>query len=190
MRPLAVNAEEMTSLSNLLPAEIGLTRLRRFLVADVMRFHAYRSDHGLARFQAWSPITEGAARGFVEEMSSIAALLQGGWIQLAIADAVTNDLIGDVGIHLSSDGCEAEVGFTLCRMAQRKGHATAAVKMAAQLVFQGSGTNIIRGVTDARNLASIGVLERVGVERAAERACEFKGEPCTEYVYALLRTGT
>jgi RimJ/RimL family protein N-acetyltransferase len=45
----------------------------------------------------------------------------------------------------------------------------------------------IRAVTDARNLASIGVLERAGFRFASQQPAVFKGEPCIEFVYRRRR---
>jgi RimJ/RimL family protein N-acetyltransferase len=87
----------MVPLLDVLPCQLGVTCLRLFEVSDLARFQAYRSDPGLARFQAWSPMDERAAREFIEEMASVAELRQGDWIQLAIADAGSNQLVGDSG---------------------------------------------------------------------------------------------
>jgi RimJ/RimL family protein N-acetyltransferase len=178
---------DMAPLSSLLPCELGDTRLRLFTASDLPRFLAYRSDAGLARFQAWSPMTEPEARQFVEEMTNVGGLRRGGWIQLAIADATSNRLVGDVGMFLSDDEREAELGFTLCREAQRQGRASAAARMATRLFFRCSRALLVRGVTDARNTASIRVLERAGFEKTSERRSEFKGELCLEWVYAFPR---
>jgi RimJ/RimL family protein N-acetyltransferase len=43
------------------------------------------------------------------------------------------------------------------------------------------------GVTDARNTASVKVLERVGMSRVEAREVVFKGEPCVEWVYCRAR---
>lgn len=174
----------MAPLLNLLPCQLGGTRLRRFEAWDLARFGAYRSDASLARFQAWSPMTERAAREFIEEMAHVAELRQGDWIQLAIAEVASNRIVGDVGMHLAADGSEAEVGFTLCPEVQGRGHATAAARMATRLFFQCSQARLVRGVTDVRNVASIRVLERAGFEKFSEQRSEFKGELCTEFVYA------
>lgn len=177
----------MAPLLNLLASQLGVTRLRRFEASDLGRFQAYRSDRGLVRFQAWFTMTERTAREFIEEMGNIAELRQGDWIQLAIAEVGSNRIVGDVGMHLAADGSEAEVGFTLCPEAQGHGHATAAARMATRLFFQCSQAKLIRGVTDARNLASIRVLESAGFEKFSEQRSEFKGELCTELIYVCHR---
>jgi hypothetical protein len=45
----------------------------------------------------------------------------------------------------------------------------------------------VRGVTDARNAASIRVLERAGFVKVGEQRAVFKGEACVEFVYVTHR---
>ncbi len=104
-------------------------------------------------------------------------------MQLAISASKTSAIIGDVGICLGERDAEAEIGFTLCHEAQGHGHATNAVNATAQLIFADSNVKRIRAVTDARNLASMRVLERATFRRVGEQRAEFKGELCTELLY-------
>lgn len=182
-RLTSTRAQE-TSVSNLLPSTFEGTRLRLFRSSDLDQFQAYRTDPVVARFQGWSALTDIAASNFITEMSGVAALRPGDWIQLAIADAATDQLIGDVGLYVDPDECEAELGFTLSRQAQGQGHATRAARIATGLLFQCSKVRQVRGVTDARNGKSIAVLERTNFIRVGERPAVFKGEPCFEFVYA------
>jgi [ribosomal protein S5]-alanine N-acetyltransferase len=69
-----------------------------------------------------------------------------------------------------------------------RGLATMAVREAVQLIFQLTAVERVLGITEARNRASIGVLERVGLRKLEERNTEFRGESCVECVYAVART--
>ena len=178
----------MRSLDEFLPAQRGDTVLRRLRVSDVARFHGYRSDATLATYQGWSAMSRAQAAAFVERMAPMAALVPGDWIQLAIAEAGSDRLIGDVGVHLAADGATAEIGFTLGREAQGRGHAVRAVELARSLVFSCSTARLVRAVTDARNQGSVRVLERAGFTRLAERQTLFKEELCTEFVYVCHRS--
>ena len=173
----------MQPLGAFLPAVVQSTTVRTLRASDVERFHAYRSDAGLAIYQGWSPMSIDAAREFIEEMASVSELRRGDWVQLGVADVGTDVLLGDVGLYLDSDESTAEIGFTLHRSAHGLGHATRAVRASMALVFAASAANVVRAVTDARNVGSIGVLERVGFGRSEVRQAVFKGEPCTELVY-------
>lgn len=177
----------MSNLDALLPLESGTTLLRRFRSDDVARFHAYRSDAELARFQGWSPMTLPQAQAFVEEMAGISALQPGEWVQLAICDQRADELLGDLGLFLEPDGATAEVGFTLARAAQGKGHATRALRAAVALIYAASAATTVRAVTDARNVRSIRTLERADFALFHSRSAVFKGEDCTELVYTCRR---
>ncbi len=177
----------MNATNTLEPVQSDCTRVRRFRALDLLRFIAYRSDAELAWYQSWLAMTDSEAHTFVEEMASITGLLAGEWIQLAIADASTDELIGDLGLFLSADESEAEVGFTLCHAAQGRGHATRALTLALSLFFDRPTMQRVRGVTDARNVGSIRVLERARFIKVAEQAAVFKGEQCREFVYECRR---
>ena len=173
----------MTTLADRLPSRRDRTVVRALRVSDLGRFHAYRADQTLARFQGWTPMAVDEARAFLQATSAVTDLIAGDWIQIGIADAGTDELIGDLGLFLAHDGLWAEVGFTLNRESQGQGHATRAVLTAVDLVLASSAAAEVRAVTDARNDASIKVLERAGFQFALQQQAVFKGEACTELVY-------
>ncbi len=170
----------MSALLNLLPRQRGGTRLRRFAAPDVAAFAAYRADTELARFQGWTPIDVAQARRFVDAMATCSDLVPGGWIQLAIAEPDSDDLVGDLGVYLDETLAEAEVGFTVARGFHGRGHAANAVRLLVELLVAGTGVECLRATTDVRNLPSIRVLESCGFVAAGEHATVFKGEPCVE----------
>jgi RimJ/RimL family protein N-acetyltransferase len=170
-----------------LPRYGAIVALRRLAAADLAAFQAYRGDPDVGRYQGWTVLSDHEARAFLAEMSAAPLFRPGHWIQLGIADPRSLALLGDVGLFLSDDATQAEVGFTLARAAQGRGVATAAVREALRLVFERTSVQRVVGITDARNLASVRVLERLGMRRQAERRAPFRGEPCAEYVYVLAR---
>lgn len=159
--------------------------LRRLHPGDLAAFQAYRHDPEVGRWQGWQPQTDAQALAFLDEMATCPLFAPGTWTQLAIADDLTGQLIGDIGIHISADGAEAEFGFTLARAAQGRGLASAAVRAAMHLVFQETAVQRIQAQTDARNAACLRLLERLGASRLATIETEFRGEPCTEIRYEL-----
>ena len=162
-------------------------RLRRLAASDLAAFQAYRNDPEVGRWQGWTPKPDSEALAFLNEMGTIPLLQPGQWTQLGIADDATNELLGDVGIHLSADGREAEFGFSLARTAQGRGIASAAVKAAVAMVFAQTTAERIHAQTDARNTACIRLLERLGATLLARFDAEFRGEPCVEFRYELAR---
>ena len=171
--------------ADLLPRPAERIVLRRLCVADLADFQAYRQDPEVARYQGWEAVPDPKAVAFLAEMTTAALLQPGAWCQIGIAEKRNNRLIGDIGICLTADGDEAEVGFSLNRQAQGKGLAREAVREGIRLVFDHTGAKRVIGITDARNLPSITLLERLGMRKTQELQSLFRGEPCTEYVFAI-----
>lgn len=132
-------------------------------------------------------MSDDEAMAFLSEMNTAPLLGLGHWTQIAIAEPESGLLIGDIGVFLDHDGRFAEVGFTLARHAQGRGVATAAVHEVINLVFAATEVDRVFGITDARNSASVRLLERVGMRKTETTNAVFRGEHCVEYVYAVLR---
>ncbi|PYC27322.1 GNAT family N-acetyltransferase [Aquipseudomonas alcaligenes] len=171
----------------LLPREFDGGRLRRMHTRDHAAFQAYRSLPELGRYQGWSPMSDAEALEFIEEVQRAPLFTPGQWLQLAIAEPESDALVGDIGIYLSEDGTSGEVGFTLHPRAQGRGVASRAVCEAVRLLFAATSITSVLGITDERNLPSIRLLERIGFTFVECRQVVFRGEPCTERVYALAR---
>jgi len=162
-------------------------RLRRLGPDDLHAFQAYRNDPELGRWQGWTAKSDADALAFLNEMATVPLFRPGQWTQLGIADELTGQLLGDLGVYVSADGHEAEFGFTLARAAQGRGIASAAVCEAVALVFDQTAVEHIHAQTDARNTACIRLLERLGAPLIERIATKFRGEPCTELRYELAR---
>jgi aminoglycoside 6'-N-acetyltransferase len=161
--------------------------IRRLHASDLSAFQAYRQDPEVARYQGWSPMDDAEALAFLVEMGEAPLWNPGEWIQLGIAPIADAAVVGDLGIHLSADAREAEIGYTLARQAQGRGIATAAVHAACRRLFAATAIERVTATTDRRNHPSIGVLERVGFVQASTRVDTFRGEACTELTFALAR---
>ena len=162
-------------------------KLRRLAPTDLAAFQAYRGDAEVGRWQGWTPQPDEQALAFLNEMATVPAFQPGQWTQLAIADDDGDRLLGDLGVHISADGREAEFGFTLARAAQGRGIATAAVRAAITLVLEQTAVELIHAQTDARNAACIRLLERLGASLVGRITAEFRGEACVEFRYELAR---
>lgn len=161
--------------------------LRRLTSDDLPEFQAYRHDPDLGRYQGWSPMSDDEAIAFLSEMNTAPLFNPGNWTQIGIAEPNTRRLIGDIGVFLGRDGRHAEVGFTLTRRAQGRGVATAAVRETINFIFAATKVDQVLGITDARNSASVRLLERVGMRKTRTTNAVFRGEQCVEYVYTVLR---
>jgi RimJ/RimL family protein N-acetyltransferase len=161
--------------------------IRRLQASDLRAFQTYRGDPELGRYQGWSVMADDEAREFLIRMNGVPMLTPAQWTQLGIAAADDSRLIGDIGIFVDEDGREAEIGFTLERASQGRGIATLAVRGAISFLFETTPVHLVRAVTDARNLASMRLLERVGMTKLSTSEVMFRGEPCVEHTYRLRR---
>lgn len=160
-------------------------KLRRLDATDLPAFQAYRNDPDVGRWQGWAPKAEAEALAFLSEMAGAPLFRPGEWTQLGIADDLTGQLLGDLGVYISADGREAEFGFTLARDAQGRGIASAAVCEAVALVFDQTPVARIHAQTDERNTACVRLLERLQARLIDRIATEFRSEPCIELRYEL-----
>ena len=173
----------------MLPFFGKLVTLRRLSLSDLEAFQAYRSDPEVGRYQGWSARPREDAAEFIERMASAEFLVENQWLQLAIADRISDALLGDLGVVVRNSGVLiAEVGVSLSRQAQGRGFATEAVQVMLELLFKHTKTVQIEGITDTRNSPSIRLLERAGLRFYHTIDSTFRGEPCREHVYAITRS--
>jgi RimJ/RimL family protein N-acetyltransferase len=177
----------MSALVDPFPRQGPRVSLRRLRADDLRAFQAYRGDPEVGRFQGFRPMPERDASDFLLGMSTATPFEPSIWFQLGIADTATDELIGDLGLCVSSDGTGAHVGFSLRRASQGQGYATEAVREALGLVFERTSVERISGTADARNARSIALLLRVGMQKVSEVKTVFRGQPCEEYTYAITR---
>ena len=159
--------------------------LRRLRAADLTALQAYRNDPEVGRYQGWEPISDAAAAAMIAGMAAAPCPTPGDWVQIAIADAVNDGLLGDIGLHVSAAGDEAELGITLARYAQGQGLAAAAAGALIGMLREHTRVRRLIGITDVRNTASARLLERLGMTLEGEEETIFRGEPCREARYAL-----
>ena len=174
------------SLDQALPRTTNRLLLRRFRSGDLERFQAYRCDPEVGRYQGWSATDDAGAAAFLDTMATAQIGVPGEWFQIAIVDKASGDLVGDIGIGLSKDRTgAAEIGFSMAPTAQRQGLGAEAVTSVLALLFESGRVDVVEGITDARNIPSIRLLERVGLRLNRTQETMFKGEMCTEHVYAM-----
>lgn len=171
-----------------LPVTIGHVTLRRLAPRDLPAFLAYRSDPEVARYQSWGEADEQSARRLIAAMADANIPDAGAWSQIAVADQ-GGALLGDMGLYLSDDATEAELGITLARAAQGGGVAATAVRAAAALLFRTPTLRRIVAIADKRNIAAITCMEATGFRFTHEADfTEDDGAVIREVHYEMRRT--
>ncbi len=177
------------SLTQFTSIETLRLRLRPFTASDLPAFIAYRNDPVVARYQSWEGISEAEAEAFLQQQKKIQPGVPGQGMQIAIELQKTGALIGDCYfIILEHDQRQAEIGYTLSRACQGQGFATEAVSCLLTYAFAQLHLHRITAITDCENLASIALLERLGMRREGHfrQNVWFKGKWGDEYLYAIL----
>jgi RimJ/RimL family protein N-acetyltransferase len=151
---------------------------------------AYRNDPEVARYQSWEGISKPEACTFIQEQREIQPGVPGQGFQIAIELKETGVLIGDCYFKINElDDRQAEIGFSLSHAYQRQGFATEAVSCFINYAFLMFDLHRIIAITDCENVASIALLERLGMRREGHflQNIWFKGKWGVEYLYAILR---
>ncbi len=175
------------SLFERLPHVCERVRLRRLRASDFRNFHAYRSDADVARYQGWAAMSEAEATETLREYARNAGLEPGEWAQIGIAALDDDRLIGDLGVWLSPDGRLAEFSVSLHREFQRTGLGFESAQALIALLFANTFAQRVVAATDARNLACITLLQRLGMRLGDTAEADCKGEACIEHVYVIER---
>jgi RimJ/RimL family protein N-acetyltransferase len=165
-------------------------RLRHFLDGDLALFMAYRNDPEVARYQDWEGISEPEARAFLQEQKEVQPGLPGQWFQIAVELKETGMLVGDCALKIEEhDERQAEIGYTLSRAYQGRGIASEAVSCVLEYAFVTLGLHRVIAMTDCENVASVALLERLGLRREGHfrQNVWLKGKWGDEYLYAMLQ---
>jgi RimJ/RimL family protein N-acetyltransferase len=165
--------------------------LRPLTPDDIPVIARYRDDPEVARHQSWDRYTEDDARALVEQLAGGTPGTPGQWFQWGITRASDGLLLGDCGLKIVGEEPRlGQIGYTLGRAHQRQGYATEAVRAVLDLAFHRLHLHRVSASVDADNLASLALLERLGLRREAHfRKSEwFKGAWVDDVIYAILAT--
>ncbi len=165
--------------------------LRRFGLADLAEFVAYRSFAEVARFQGWdAPYPRADGERFIREMMDRHPDTTGEWFQFAVVLRPAGRLIGDcAAVPHADEPRQCEIGFTIAPGYQGRGYATEAAILLVDYLFAGRGKHRITASCDARNTASAAVLERLGMRQEGHlrESTWAKGEWTDDLLYGLLQ---
>ena len=147
----------------MLPLHTPRLTIRMMTVADAEVHTEYRNDPDVARYQVWEmPYPLERAVASLADQATDGQIVRGDWTTMAIER--DGDVIGDVVCHLDEHGAIAEIGYTLARAYQGHGYATEAAGALVDELFDHVGVRRVVGELDPENVASMRVLEAVGLQ--------------------------
>lgn len=156
---------------------------------DVDAVHAYQSDPEVCRFMLYEPRTRDEVERKIAEWLGQGRLEKDGDdLELAI-DVDGAGVVGHVYFKLISVAdLSGEIGWALHRDHQGRGYAAEAATAILDYAFGTLGLHRVRAELDARNGASAGLCERLGMRREALFVEDmwFKGDWSDSLIYAVL----
>ena len=172
------------------PIRTERLRLRPITPADGEVLHEMESREDVTRWLYYDPRTPQASADAMRLRVTRTHLeREGDALELGIEHADRGDLIGTVVLmYRSEEHRQGEIGFVLHPRHHGQGYAREAAHEMLRLGFEHFELHRIVGRCEPRNLASAGLLERLGMRREAHLIENewVKGEWQSELVYAML----
>lgn len=163
--------------------------MREFIESDWQVVFAYQSDPLYLRYYHWTERTQTDAQEFVRMFINQQKEQPRTKFQLAVVLKEENQLIGNCGIRINDRQLrEANIGYELDSRYWGKGYATEAARAMLKFGFETLGMHRIWSWCVAENIASVRVLEKIGLRREGHlREKEFiKGRWYDNFLYAIL----
>jgi diamine N-acetyltransferase len=163
--------------------------LRLMTHDDVDTFVAYRSDpETLELLESRRPPPVDAVHRDVDEMAAHGCASDGHWVHFAVTLTGSDEMIGDVGVGLSAGGAIADIGYVMRPEYRGKGLTAEAAGLLVDHVIEHHGTHRITAELSPLNVASMRVLESIGMsfESRTKLSCCVDGEWEDDLRYAML----
>ena len=179
----------------LVPESFELTNiwLRRPRLSDAPSIFEYGSDPEVARFADWPRLT--SLEPLLETLSRREILWNEGleyyWI-ITLKDS--DKAIGAISCRIAENA--AEIGYLLNRKYWGRGYATQAARAIVDWALSQAEVSLVWATCDVENVASIRVLERIGMHREKilpnyRIRPQISGQARDAYLYVRIsKTGT
>ncbi|MEM1216624.1 MAG: GNAT family N-acetyltransferase [Bacteroidota bacterium] len=147
--------------------------LRPFQLEDALGFYTLNADPAVLRYTGDTPFASvAAAAAFIRHYDHYAQYGYGRW---AVLDQRDTQFIGFCGLKYHPDTDEVDLGYRLRREYWGQGMATEAARACLDYGLDELHLNRIIGRVVVGNLASVRVLEKIGMQRVGP--LDFEGQP-------------
>jgi RimJ/RimL family protein N-acetyltransferase len=173
-----------------LPLETERLLLRAFRPDDLEDVFATRSRAEVVRYLYGDVLSREEVKGFLAKRArQVTVRSDGDALALAVERRTDGRVIGDVVLWLRSvKHRQGEIGFVFHPDAQGQGYARETATVLLGVAFDAWRLHRVCGRTDPRNLASAGLLRRLGMRQEGHlRENEiFKGQWGDVLIFAIL----
>lgn len=173
-----------------LPIETARLKLRRFREDDAESLLALYGNPQVVRYLYTEPMQRDRLGEALQRRLRPAKLeVEGDVLELAAELRTSGEFVGTVTLfHRSSEHSRGEIGYTIAPEFWGHGFAREGATALLRIGFELLGLHRLEGQCDARNLASVRVMEVIGMRKEAHlRENEFvKGEWTDEILFAML----
>lgn len=163
--------------------------LREFDELDWQAVHEYASDLKVVRYMTWGPNTKKESQGFIQRVILRQQEKPRRNYEFAVVLKAEDRLIGGCGINISNPGDQGGwIGYCFNRHFWREGYATETARALLSFGFDRLKLHRIFATCDTKNIASAGVLDKIGMQREGHlREYEWvRGRWRDSFLYAIL----
>jgi RimJ/RimL family protein N-acetyltransferase len=174
----------------LVPFHTPRLLVRSFRPDDADGLWQRRNDPEVARYQNWTvPFPRERVASMLEDLVGNDEPVVDEWWMAAVAERDTDEVVGDLAVHLTWEGRTAEIGYTFGRAHWGRGYALEAVGGLLGRLFERPETTRVFGMLHPDNVASAMLLERTGfLFEGHTRSSYWVGEEVSDdWIYGMTR---
>ena len=172
------------------PLETERLTLRPFVEDDFDAMYSMQSNPEVARWLYNEPRSAQEVRDLLtRKIAGTRLEAEDDWASAAAVERASGAVVGDLALHwVSKEHRTMEIGFVFDPRQQGRGFATEGARALVDWAFSDGGFHRVIGRTEARNVASARVLEKLGMRLVAHLVENewVKGVWQSELVYAIL----
>ncbi len=129
------------------------------------------------------------AQRVVSELVEMEGPVNDEWWMAVVCDRRTGEVLGDLAVHLTSEGRTAEVGYSFASEYWGRGYAIEATAALVEYLFEDVRVTRLFGMLHPDNPASAMVMERTGFLFEGHTKASFwlDGENSDDWIYGLTR---
>lgn len=142
--------------------------VREYNIDDFDAVKGFACDPAVTAFLPWDPADEDVVRRMIDSRLKSQIEQPRTRYEFIVCIKETAEPIGAVGLHIFDEGRQGDLGFIFNRRFWGRGYASEAARGMLRFGFMSLDLHRITAKCDSENLASEGVMKRVGMRKEGE----------------------